>query len=441
MAPADDDFEFVLSAADRLLGEIREEIISRRRKNERGDVLASHVLGALDAIATRVDAERQLYPSRNSDLAKKAGARQLRFYTQLIWATHAAVQWLAPDADQPLDLGALYFADETALELLEPGVEVMPIASGEYMYSTSMWPFDWLLHGQLGEEPKEGQRPVPVIVTYPAHENKTMLLHGLFAHELAHTRVGELDLVAKVMEPLETAGHYDTWLQEAVQSEGRFPSLVEERAPRLASLWLEELLCDALAFALLGPAYVLPFAEMGLSVGWGEPDDEHPSMALRTQLQVKFAEKNGWAPMLKNELPTTWAWLEFAGKGPSKVPSTSESFAEQICRNSVDKVIELAQATTGKSQFTPDTWQKNAKYLAELLEYDILPVEVENGGTATHPEILTACWLSGLQNHGDKPASISKVLAETDYQRFIAKALEMSTMMRIWKSGEQDDTA
>ena len=80
-------------------------------------------------------------------------------YAQLVWATHDAIGWLRREEQQPLDLGALYFADEIALALLGTGVEVVPVESPEYMYWTSSWPFEWLLEGKLGEELPDGPRP------------------------------------------------------------------------------------------------------------------------------------------------------------------------------------------------------------------------------------------------------------------------------------------
>jgi hypothetical protein len=431
LAATDDDFHFLLAAARRLLGEISEEIASRRSDGKRGEVLADHVTHALEAIAARIDEEEERYPDRHSEAAKKAGARELRLYTQLVWGTHCSLLWLHPDEKQLLDLGALYFADEIALALLGPGVEVTPVESSDYMYSTSSWPFDWLLEDELGEKVPDGPRPI--VLAFPAHARYTMLLHCLFAHELSHPAVEEKGLIEAALRPLKDSGDYDAMLNDAAsRTTVDLQPLVLEGGPKLATLWLEELFCDALAFALLGPAYLFAFAEMGLSVGWSKSDDEHPSMALRTLLLVKFAKRHGWSTYLDARLPKIWQWLEFAAAGPSTVPGTIGSFAERVCRNSLTTILDLVEGSVGDRQFTAPQWEDREDHFAELLDNDILPVEDKHGVAARHHEILLASWLQALDEHDKEPSAIPRAIGEIDYHRFVAKALEMSTTLRVW---------
>jgi hypothetical protein len=432
LAPQDDDFAFVLAASRRLLRQISQEITSATPAGQRGEVLAGHALGALAAIQERVDAIDLRYPELNGEKAKKAASRALRFYSQLVWSTHHALQWLRGDESELLDLGALCLADELVLALLGPGVEVTPVESTDYMYSTSSWPLDWLLKEQLGEPIPESARPIPIVLAFPARERYTTLLHCLFAHELSHTAVRVHQLVDQALEPLKTKGEYENALNAACTGVSLPPEVVAEYASARAEVWLEELCCDALAFALLGPAYLFAFAELGLSVGWSEPDDEHPSMAVRTRLLVEFAERTGWASFLSERLPTIWAWFAYAAEAPSVVKGAVETFAEQMCSHSFESIFRLAEACLGDRRFTLDKWKTHETNLAELLDNDILPIDCSDGSPASHPELLTACWLQVLRRHGDKPEAISEAVAEADYQRFVAKALEMSTTVRVW---------
>lgn len=435
MAATDDDFHFVLAAARRLLGEISAEIESRRSPGRRGEILADHVTYALNALAERINEEESNYPRAHSDAAKKAGARALRFYTQLIWATHCSLLWLRPEEQQMLDLGALYFADEIALDLLGPGVEVTPVESADYMYSTSSWPFDWLVEEELEEKLPEG--PVPVVLAFPAHARHTMLLHSLFAHELSHTAVDEKELVEAALKPLRDSGDYDGMLDDAgARTPGELLPFLREEGPDMATRWLEELFCDALAFALLGPSYLFAFAEMGLSVGWAKPDDEHPSMALRTRLVAMLAERHGWSAYLESRLPRIWEWVVHASEGPSMVSGTVGSFAERVCRNSLTTTLDLVEKTVGDRLFTAQDWGEREGHLAKLLDNDVIPVEHENAEAAMHHEILLASWLQVLDEHGGLPDAIPRAIAETDYHRFVAKALEMSTTLRLWRESE-----
>lgn len=435
MAATDDDFHFVLAAARRLLDEISREIESRRSPGRRGQILADHVIYALNAIAKKIDEEEANYPKARSDAAKKAGARALRFYTQLIWATHCSLLWLRPEEQQTLDLGALYFADEIALDLLGPGVEVTPVESADYMYSTSSWPFDWLVEEELEEKLPEG--PAPIVLAFPAHARHTMLLHSIFAHELSHAAVDKRKLVDAALKPLRDSGDYDRMLDDAgTRTPQDLLPLLHEEGPEMATRWLAELFCDALAFALLGPSYLFALAEMGLSVGWAKPDDEHPSMALRIKLVAMLAERHGWSAYLEGRLPSIWEWVAHAGEGPSKVPGTVASFAERVCRNSLTTILELVEEYVGDRLFTAQDWQRREQHLAELLDNDVIPVEHEDSGAAMHHEILLASWLQVLDEHGGQPDAIPRAIAETDYHRFVAKALEMSTTLRLWRVSE-----
>jgi hypothetical protein len=439
MAAADVDFDFVLKAVRRLLAEIEAKVETRHKKGDRGAVLAEHVLQVLSAIEKRVDAEEERYPRRrDTESSKKAGARELRFHARLVWSTHCALLWLRTDDSQLLDLGALYFADEIALALLGPGVEVTPVESSEYMYSTSTWPFNWVREEQLGEELQDGDRPIPIVLAFPAHARHTMLLHCLFAHEIGHAAAAEKGLVERGLAPLNESGEYDSWLDEAVSGAGAIGPLIRAPAEERAALWLEELFCDALAFGLLGPSYLFSFAEMGLSVGWAKPDEEHPSMTLRTKLLLEFSARHRWSSYMEAEVPEIWQWLSFVAAEHSVVSTEIESFAQRVCESSLGIVLDLVEEELGEEDlFTPERWGRAEAELTKLLANDVLPVEHDDGSAAGHAEILMASWLQALKrNEGEvepAPTAISAAIGEDRYQRFVAKALEMSTTLRVWQ--------
>lgn len=455
MAPENDDFSFLLGAIRRLLDEISAEIEvlhpreaetkgkgdEEQRPGRRGQILAKHALDALDAIRRRVDDVEIRFPKATHPTTKKTVRDDLRFYTHIAWSTHHVLQWLQPREDQLLDLGALYFADEVALDLLGPGIEVNPIESSDYMYSTSIWPLNWLVRKRLKETFSDQERPIPIVLAFPAKEKSTMLLHCLFSHELSHAAVRVNGLVDKGLEPLKANGDYEQWLTEAEQRSGNLAPITQHLAPRFARAWIEELFCDAFAFALLGPAYLFAFAEMALSSGWSEPDEEHPSTATRTRQLVLLAERYEWSDFLRASLPQIWEWLEFASRAPALSKEQGQSFAERVCRSSFERIAELVDGVLEERRFTPDQWSRNEKHLTTLLENDILPAQAEDGKAVSHAEILNASWLQGLTKHGNDPAAISKAVGEEDYQRFVAKALEMSTVLRVWNQEENGDAA
>lgn len=430
MAASDDDFAFLLAATRRLLGEILPVIESRRKKqSERGAVLAAHVEDTLKAIEGRIAEEEKRYPARNSPGSKRAASRSMRLYARLIWETHGALNWLRRDGEL-LDLGAAYFADEAALNLLGVGTEVVHVSNATYMYSTMSWPFEWLFENYLKEEMPKGHRPI--ILTFPAHERHTMLLHCLFVHELGHTVVHSQDLAEKVLERVSETREYMTVLDEAIQIEPSRKKEIRKDTRALAKAWLEELLCDAVAFSYLGPSYLFAFAEMGLSTTWSSVGPRHPSTTLRTKLLVDFAERTGWSHYVRSRVRPIWQWFELAAETQSLAPDLAD-FADQICRLSSREIFETAETAVGDKRFLPAGWSKQDRHFSELLDNDILPVKRSDELPAEHPEIMLAAWMQAIKRHGNDPVAISKAVGEDKYQRFVAKALEMATLLRVWK--------
>jgi hypothetical protein len=436
MAERDDDFSFLLASIRRLLGELRTDLSPRVGRHERGAVLAEHVVETLNALEAKVDAEEQRYPRRVSPASKAAGSRELRFYSRLVWATHDALGWLQSDAHD-LDLGALYFADEAALALISEGVEVVPVEASDYMYSTSSWPFSWVFEDHLKEPMPKSDRPI--VLAFPAHERHTMLLHCLFVHELGHASVDAHQLVDQVFNAIKTSAAYrDALNQTIARAGGVDAATVVANAERVAKAWLEELLCDALAFGYLGPAYLFAFAQMGLSVSWSEPGEEHPSTTFRTATLVKLAEHQGWATYLEDRISAIWDWLAFAAKEPSTPGDILAVFAEEACEEAQATIFALSEQVLAGDRFGLDQWEGQDDHFATLLANDVLPAERADGVPADHPEILLAAWLQAIDKHEKTPEAINASVAEHRYHRFVAKALEMSTLLRTWEEVERD---
>ena len=191
--------------------------------------------------------------------------------------------------------------------------------------------------------------------------------------------------------------------------------------------------CDALAFALLGPSYVFACAEMGLSVGWSEPDEEHPSMALRMRMLVAFAGKTGWADYLKERTPEIWGWLEFIGQGPTRLKGPAASFAERVCRNQIETVIELTTDLLGDRLYRTSDWTDREEHFATLLKNDILPVQRGDGDAAEHREILLSLLGSGRSTRRMGTDGDLQFGGRARLPTLVAKALEMSTTLRVWR--------
>ena len=69
-----------------------------------------------------------------------------------------------------------------------------------------------------------------------------------------------------------------------------------------------------------------------------------------------------------------------------------------------------------------------------LLEHDVLPAQLPGGDSANCRTIVFAGWRRAFAKHGDDPTALAAILADKAFQRFLTKALEMSTVLKVWKA-------
>jgi hypothetical protein len=435
----DDDFAFLVATAGRLIDQLTDEVAPRAADKRRGAVLAKHIQQTLDAIRMRVERDRLRFASAKSDTARSTLTIQLRLLVSLTWVVHEAMPWLDPPRHQ-LDLGATFLIDEAALAMIGPPVEVLPIESNDYMYWTLSWPFEDLWDINLKQSmPRETR---PVILAYPAREASSALLHGAFAHELGHAAVDHHSLLARVAGPALSSTDYLSALDSIFGTKTDATTVRRKRGvgERLQD-WIEELLCDQLALAYLGPSFLFCFAGMVLPVTWNEPQDQHPNATMRVGFLMNTIVVNEWSACVSDPLPDIWAWFEEAAATASTGADQATKLLIKICESAEDEIRRVTAETIGEGAFDAQGYSLVDERLSELLENDILPAQLNSSTAADHRYILFAAWLHVIERHGRSPAAIPKALRERDYQRFIAKALEMSTTLRTWNEVTCDDPA
>jgi hypothetical protein len=427
----DDDFAFLAATAHRLIDELAAEVTPRVHGKGRGAVLAEHINQTLDAIRARVTRDETRFAAAQSATAKATLARQLRLLVALTWGIHEAMPWIDPPRHQ-LDLGTAFLIDETALAMIGPPVEVLPVESNHYMYWTLSWPFEELWSENLKQPMPRGTRPI--VLAYPAREAPSALLHGAFAHELAHAAVDHHDLLGTVADPLLQGSDYSAAITArfgtatdaaTVRSKQNVGNQVEE--------WIEELLCDQLALTYLGPSFLFCFAGMVLPVTWNEPQDQHPNATMRMRFMLDTVRANHWDTLVSERLPTIWAWFEQAAATKPAVTDPITELLIDTCEAVEPEIRRVTSQTIGTSAFDAAAYANVGERLAELLNNDILPAQLNPTTAADHRHILLAAWLHAVDHNGGRPAAIPAALAQREYQRFIAKALEMSTTFTAWK--------
>jgi hypothetical protein len=427
-----DELDFLITGARRAVEELQADPRLSAPVSGRARPLAEHVHETLRAIADGIATTEAAMPTATSDAAKRTHARNLRLYASLARAVHIAIPWLAPPRDG-LDLGSLYLIDETALALIGRGLGVVAAADSSYMYSTTTYPFRRILEDYLGRTLGAADRPI--VVNYPISEADTVLLHGLFAHELGHAASDKHELVEAVLQPMVGDPHFAAGLRAATN---HYEETYNYSAPKARTAvlfrlrsWVEELICDHLALQFLGPSYLFSFAAFVLATSWNEPSAKHPAPALRVQLLRDQAAALGWEILLRNDLPAIWTWLNEVAAAPVPTMTPDTRFAHETCNRQGGEVRTVCASRIGARSYEPQDYAPVASELNALLQRRIPPVQLD-GGAVDRRNILLAAWLFALKARGGAPSSIPATLRDVEFQRFVGKALEMSTVLETW---------
>jgi hypothetical protein len=435
----DDDFAFLVTTAHRLIGHLSAEVSPHIEEAEHGAALARHIGQTLEAITRRVDRENTRFAKASSPLAKSTLAKQVRFLVSLTWGIHEAMPWLDPPHRQ-LDLGTRFLIDEAALAMIGPPVGVIPVESPYYMYWTLSWPFEELWGDSLKESMPRGTRPI--VLAYPAREATSALLHGAFMHELGHPAVDHHNLLSAVADSALSSPGFISRM-DVIFGEGNDATTVRNKRSitKRVEDWIEELICDQLALAFLGPSFLFCFAGMALPVTWNEPQDQHPNATMRVRFMVNTVTERGWDELLNTPVPRIWEWFQEAATiGPSLSDPVTQLLVE-VCEGVESEIRQNAERVLGDLIFDSDSYLGAANRIAELLDNEILPAQLDVHTAADHCHILLSGWLHVIKRHGGTPRAIPASLKDREYQRFIAKALEMSTTFRAWNRVQANDPA
>ena len=103
-----------------------------------------------------------------------------------------------------------------------------------------------------------------------------------------------------------------------------------------------------------------------------------------------------------------------------------------MCERSESQVRSVARACLTSVVFDNTVYSEQAEAVTLRLEHDIVPAQADRDSAANHRTVVLAAWLHVIEKHGGVPAAIPVALEEDAYQRFIAKALELSTAFATW---------
>ena len=436
MDDLDLDARFVLASARRSLEELRQHPRLLAPADGRGAALASHVVATLNALDAELGGLESEFAAATDEIDRLAVNAKMRLWGNTTGALHRCVPWLESAQLPSVSLGFVYFADEVAKALIQKDADVVTSRDVVYTYSTEAWPFGPQLE-DLGQP--LGSGPVPIIVSYPLQEDETVFLHPLVAHELAHTAIDEADLLSTILSRYPDAMTLSTDFDVAVRGWTATSGISEPEA-RVALLrglryWLEELVCDSLALAYLGPTYVLSFAAFVLSLSWNEPGEEHPPTTLRIKCLLDQLEDTGWTDVMTSSLPAVGTWLRTVA---SAAPLPAEAHIDFL-RDAMERLAPtvrsvVAEHLSGTQYEAAAYTDSEQEHLQALYQTRILPVENTDREVLDPRAVLLSGWLYALRESGGEPEHLPTALSNLELQQFVAKALEMGTVLRTWRS-------
>lgn len=432
------DFAFLAAAARRSTSDIR-RVLDRvpRVKDERGSHYLEVIAATLDALDSAVNDRETEFAAASDPADKQAivvATRQINLYAMSL---HGITADIENAAEPPLDLGLVYLVDQLVTDLLKQKADIIMLPGLHYNYSTGFRPFENQLRA-LGVATYPVSVP-PIEVRYPIQEADSLFLHLIVAHEIGHHVIDQEKVDEKVLasdpDPTANAASLNTAISEFETIHST--SKVRARAEVLRRLrgWLNELICDAVAFGVIGPAYLLTFAAFIMPLAGPEPSPTHPPVMLRLKLLLRLMDNWDWGPVTDQEIPTIRAWMKEISERPMR-PGTESYYnhLDQILGRFDDQIQAEVEQTLAVSRFTRPVYEQEAGQLRALLDHHVLPAQLDDKSSPNLKTIVLAGWLAALSSAGDEPEALVKIVDNRTYQRFLAKALEMSTVLRTWSS-------
>ncbi len=443
------DFAFVVASANRVIKTLSNDprLAEDFPRAGPGAAMARYVRSLLVEVeeAVRLRAE-----AASDDLDIESGAQAVRLLNIFVSGNLTrALSWLDDPPRVQLELGARYFIQELAEVIIKEEADLVLVP--QVVYSTDPRPFhQWVLKlvesgVQLQLPP--GKEPYPLVLNYPELEAHSVLLHPLFAHELGHRALSQEPFVPKVLAPLLTDQGLLQGMREAVAADMPEASDIDVNAEvhvvnEMIGYWLEEMLCDTIACALLGPAYVLSFATVVLS-GTNGPGLQHPPANVRVGLILDQLDALGWvtalrSPSFEPSMNRTLDWLIDTSAHDPPTLSPSREFSIDVVRKCAARARTLVWQHL--DPFRPEDYLPVHDHLIEMIEARVLPCQLDEqttgrpGGAIDRRAIVLAGWLHMIGDIGDEPSTLSAALSDEQkpLQAFLTRALEMSRVLEEW---------
>jgi hypothetical protein len=436
-ADASTDFAFLAAAARRSIEDLRRSAsLAHPGAGRRGTSFLTVVKSTLDAIDQGVAMRESEFAAATDETEQRSLIRAMQLINIQVMSLHQTVPWMESTHGSDLALGLTYFVDEIGRALLRQSADVVMTPSAQYMYSTNHKPFLPALTALGVRYPCS----VPdVIVAYPSQERDSLFLHLVIAHELGHSAIAEHRLDRQVLlrdpDPTATGAILNQAVQEHAAVEGSAPAAARALVRQMLRNWLDELICDGLALGYLGPSFLFTFAAFMTPFGGPVPSGSHPPHTLRTRFLLERIDSWGWRELFETEVPSTFSWIESSGRGAQEAGHQTYYLRLEEAIAGLSQALEAVVGDhLGGERFELESHREAISDLRGLLQYEILPSQLRDGAAADRRSIVLSGWLREFEKYGDTPVALVEIIADRDHQRFLTKALEMSTVLQRWRA-------
>jgi len=225
---------------------------------------------------------------------------------------------------------------------------------------------------------------------------------------------------------------------------------IMDQISKTIAAWIEELVCDAMAFSALGPAYLLSFAEFLLSSeGLDEASDSHPPARMRLSLLLRMMDKLSYSVAFEGgKGPDGGLFLSVRRrqqeirarieKSPTPVLPGPFPIVSQSVWKTLDSIIVRALEEIDDRSYTPEHFVEEVPVLMDLLSMFVPPCVVYDlDSQEMHPadlvSILNAgsCFKLGrmdsLYQIFGASSSQERHAVDAKYGNLISKAIELAS--------------
>jgi hypothetical protein len=433
--PLEREFSFLAAAARTRIDDIHAAALRARAgaHERRGHAIAAHIVAVLEGLRTAINESSDGFDSAVSDTQKLAEIRELRVQNRRLNGIEEMRPWLEADHyAAPIYPGVVSFLEDACAAIVKAPADLVCYPATAYAYSSSTTPLrDYLEELELSEP--EG--PVPIVLDYPAQEAHGLFFHVLLLHELGHSADAVHDLYGQVVakDPPDVARILDEAAERMADGNTAATRVRAEQIRRLRYFWLLELICDAIAFSYAGPAYLLGFAAFLLRYKDDLPTNRHPSTQLRLAFLLEQARAGGWGDMLTERMPLITEWLQDVSERKRTPVGHPFDDVEQALQVTRAEMWEIVDTHLGDGRCLPSSHESEIRRVQRLLPRRVLPVE-HNGTPLDSRAILAGGWLAIAKPDELDPETLVQATANARSQGFLAKAIEMSILARVWAS-------